>query len=248
MGLALVRLDLVPIPGNDAGPPNGFVVHRVAHAGGGIDGQTYTNSMEALDHSAARGFVYVELDLLFTTDSTLVCMHDWDELWGEPLTYGQFRDAVEARGTYDNCDLERLRTWMAANEHIRLVTDVKGDNIAALTLIREHVADAEQRVIPQVYRPNAFAEVKRLGYEQVIWTLYRYDGTFDEVVAWTERFAEPFAVTMSKAWARTDLPHALARRGVPTYVHTVNMQEDKTAYLNEVGITEVYTDFLPPRP
>ncbi|MEL6444474.1 MAG: glycerophosphodiester phosphodiesterase family protein [Bacteroidota bacterium] len=232
--------------GESAPPSNGFVFHRVAHAGGGLDGQTYTNSMEALDQSAARGFVYIELDLLFTTDGELVCLHDWDDFGGEALSYDQFRTAVEARGTFDNCDLERLRTWMTTHTQVHLVTDVKGDNLDALALIRARIPEATRRVIPQVYHPEAFAEAKRLGFEQVIWTLYRYDGSVEDVIAWTERFEGPFAVTMPKARARTNLPQALAQRGVPTYVHTVNGADEAETYRTEADITEVYTDFLPP--
>ncbi|MEM6783472.1 MAG: glycerophosphodiester phosphodiesterase family protein [Bacteroidota bacterium] len=238
----------LPFLNRSVSASNGFVVHRVAHAGGGLDGQTYTNSMEALDQSIARGFVYIELDLLFTTDGYLVCLHDWNDLGGEALAYDQFRDAVEARGTFENCDLDRLGTWMTAHPQVYVVTDVKGDNLAALAMMQARIPEATRRVIPQVYHPEAVAPVRERGFEQVIWTLYRYDGTVDDVLAWADRFTGPFAITMSKPWARSDLPRALAQRGIPTFVHTVNASDEAVAYRSEVGITEVYTDFLPPRP
>lgn len=58
---------------------NGFIAHRVAHAGGGIYQKTYTNSYEALDYNAKSGFQYFELDFSFTKDNRLVCLHDWED-------------------------------------------------------------------------------------------------------------------------------------------------------------------------
>ena len=56
----------------------------------------------------------------------------------------------------------------------------------------------------------------------------------------------PLVYQMPKARARTNLPQALAQRGVPTYVHTVNGADEAETYRTEADITEVYTDFLPP--
>ena len=49
----------------------------IAHAGGGYDGKTYMNSLEALNYSFKKGFLLFELDLLETTDNYLVGAHDW---------------------------------------------------------------------------------------------------------------------------------------------------------------------------
>ena len=48
----------------------------IAHAGGTIDGHTYTNSKEALLKSISEGFQYIELDLYGTTDGPIVCLHE----------------------------------------------------------------------------------------------------------------------------------------------------------------------------
>ena len=49
--------------------------HLIAHAGGAIDGHTYTNSKEALINALDKGFTYIELDLYETSDSNVVCLH-----------------------------------------------------------------------------------------------------------------------------------------------------------------------------
>ena len=50
---------------------------RIAHAGGQFNGATYTNSLEALDRNYGAGFRAFEIDLSFTSDGELVCLHDW---------------------------------------------------------------------------------------------------------------------------------------------------------------------------
>ena len=41
---------------------------------------------------------------------------------------------------------------------------------------RGHHSEFQRRVIPQIYAPESYEQVKALGYEQIIWTRYRYPG------------------------------------------------------------------------
>ena len=50
--------------------------YLIAHAGGAIDGRTYTNSKKALMNALDNGFQYIELDLFETPDGNVVCSHD----------------------------------------------------------------------------------------------------------------------------------------------------------------------------
>lgn len=52
----------------------------IAHAGGGINGQTYTNSKEAVLNSIKNNFKLIELDLLNTIDDRIIAYHDWNSL------------------------------------------------------------------------------------------------------------------------------------------------------------------------
>ena len=52
---------------------------RIAHAGGQVNGATYTNSLEALEENYQAGFRAFEIDFSFTSDRQLVCLHDWEE-------------------------------------------------------------------------------------------------------------------------------------------------------------------------
>ena len=54
----------------------------IAHAGGAVDKQTYTNSLEALNLNYNKGFRLFELDIRKTNDNKFVAVHYWEE-WAE---------------------------------------------------------------------------------------------------------------------------------------------------------------------
>lgn len=234
--------------------PN-FRPRRVAHAGGGIKRKTYTNSLDALDQNIKNGFLYFELDFSFTKDGRLVCIHDWKNsfkrsfgFWTkEKPTLEAFELLVRNKSEFNKCTLESLTHWMKKNPSAFIVTDMKEDNLRGLKIIAETIPEFERRIIPQVYDPRNYNKVKRMGYKQIIWTLYRYNGSDDDVLAWVDKFDGPFAITMPKNRGISDLPKNLATKHIPTYVHTINSLEEKNRLVNTFGVTEIYTDFLHPK-
>ena len=231
-----------------------FEALRVAHAGGGIHGETYTNSYDALDLNLGKGFTYFEIDFSFTRDGELVCIHDWDGSYkrsfglepAERPDLATFETLLRTHSKYKKCTLSGLSKWMRENPAARLVTDVKRSQVKALAMISEKIPDSGERVIPQIYQPEEFDRVKEIGFRSIIWTLYLYGGTDKDVLAWTERFKKPFAIAMSKGKAATSLPRELAKKGIPTYVHTVNEAGEVKKFRDQYGVTEIYTDFLAP--
>ena len=238
----------------EASDSNRFQVKRIAHAGGGLGKKTYTNSFQALDMNMGKGFRYFELDFSFTSDGQLVCIHDWSVNFmrtfefeiDQPPSLKEFERLVADNVQFSNCTLKGLALWMSENSDAYIVTDLRIDNLKALKIIREMLPDSERRVIPQIYQPQNYASVKRMGYEQVIWTLYQFAGTAYDVIDWTSRWAGAFAITMPKSVARSSLPKALKARGIPTYVHTVNSVDEKGEFVSKQGVSEIYTDFLIP--
>ena len=55
----------------DAYTPYGYI----AHAGGGFDGKTYTNSLDAFEFNYARGFRVFEFDFVVLADGTVLAAH-----------------------------------------------------------------------------------------------------------------------------------------------------------------------------
>ncbi|KGK01140.1 glycerophosphodiester phosphodiesterase family protein [Thalassotalea sp. ND16A] len=233
--------------------PNGFIPHRIAHAGGGINNRTYTNSIDALNSNINKGFQYFEIDFSFTKDDRLVCLHDWKlsfkRSFGfetlEKVTMEEFNYLVKNSSEFNICTLNSLSEWMKMNPSATIITDVKENNIEALKIISDTIDNAKARVIPQIYNPVNFKKIKEMGFDKIIWTLYRYRGNNDDVLDWTEKFPGPFAITMPKSKAESTLPKELKKRNIPSYVHTVNTIQEAEKYINRFEISEIYTDFLP---
>ena len=66
--------------------------YLIAHAGGAVNGQTYTNSKTALVNALNKGFRYIELDLFKTPDGNVVCTHDSSTYKIKPIM--SLREAV----------------------------------------------------------------------------------------------------------------------------------------------------------
>jgi|GEM_PF-629251 len=100
----------------------------IAHAGGGINGDTYTNSLEALNLNYNKGFRLFELDIIKTSDNVFVSAHDWNQ-WSKKTKY---------KGTlpptnkvflenpikeYTPMDIDKINLWFKEHPDAILVTD-----------------------------------------------------------------------------------------------------------------------------
>eukprot|EP00978_Attheya_sp_CCMP212_P002691 scaffold5504_cov47-Attheya_sp.AAC.1 len=237
-----------PPPRLPPGDVTGFEALRIAHAGGGINGTTYTNSYQALNVNMEKGFLYFELDFIFTSDDKLVCLHDWgnkfEQLFGfktsEKLTLKEFEQLVNDRSKFTLCTLDGLAVWMKENPSAYIVSDVKENNVKALSLIYRTLPDAHKRVIPQIYQPQNFDVVKRMGFDQIIWTLYHFDGSTESVLFWITMFQGPVAITMPTSRAESTLPADLKIMNVSSYTHTINDAQEAERFITKFGIIEIY--------
>ncbi len=224
------------------------VFPRIAHAGGGYQGATYTNSLNALASNADR-FALFEIDFSFTSDDRLVCMHDWgvsaQKAFGmefaAPPTYERFVALAARAADFQPCTLDTLVQWLRDHPGPRIVTDLKDENLVALARIARRFPDMLHRFIPQIYHPDEYAPVRLLGYRDVIFTIYRFRGR-DELVVAAASGLPFFAVTLPLARADTLVPK-LRDIGVGSYVHTVNDPQE-LAFFNDTATTEIYTDWL----
>jgi len=221
----------------------------VAHAGGGFNGLSYTDSIDALKHNAQKYDLF-ELDFVFTVDGHLVCMHDWNEsairTFGRaltpPPTLAEFEHLVAANPLYKNCTAASLKQWLSENPAKKIVTDIKGDNLAGLGYIANNFPDFQNRFIPQIYTPDEYAAAQALGFKDIIWTLYQYRARNAEVMRQVQTM-DLFAVTMNEKRARKGLACTLAKQGISSYVHTIN-DATKAQALFRRGVSGVYTDTL----
>lgn len=220
----------------------------VAHAGGGYQNWQYTNTLQALDFNHDY-FSLFEIDLVWTSDRRLVCLHDWDTnaewIFGRrfeaPVSLEAFESLVAHHPLARNCTLETLLDWLKRHPGKRLVTDIKSDNLEGLSRLADvYGSGVGDQVIAQIYHPDEYAAARELGYRDIIWTLYRYAGDEAQIHRALQDMAL-YAVAMPRDWAQ----RGLARRlDVPSYVHTINTQREWTFY-RSLGIQGIYTDWLP---
>ena len=105
----------------------------IAHAGGGISGFKYTNSLEALNYSYSKGFKLFELDIQKTSDNHFVAVHDWKS-WKldtnfqgvMPPTKAEFME-LKLHDKFSPLDIQTINMWFTSNKDAVLVTDKTND-------------------------------------------------------------------------------------------------------------------------
>ena len=226
---------------------------RIAHAGGALDGLTYTNSQEALAANAGA-FDLIEIDLSFTSDDQLVCLHDWDAPFltpdGQPIAPLPLAEVLARARTgadYTPCTLDTLAAVLDDHPDLRIVLDLKARAMEAYGRIAQTRPELLPRLIPQFYQPQEYAPLREMGYPDVIWTLYQYDGEPSEVTAALARM-DLYGLVMPPE--RLEAGLALAAHeatGVLSWVHTINSGAELDTALT-AGAAEVFTDILRPGP
>jgi glycerophosphoryl diester phosphodiesterase len=146
---------------------------------------------------------------------------------------------------YTPLDADGLAGILSERRDWKIVTDTKSDLGASLetlceVLKRNGLACAD-RVIPQIYDPEADLEtVERLGFRQVIFTIYLLRLEDREIVKIARANPHIVAVTMPPARANERMVRSLSKSGVHVYVHTVNGPAIEGRFRD--GIWGVYTD------
>lgn len=103
----------------------------IAHAFGGIDGVSYTNSLEAFRENYAKGHRTFEVDFSVTSDGRLVCLHDWGTAQKNGVTAGGAASeeeflAAKFAGKYTTLSLASLLALMKEYPDIWIVHRHKG--------------------------------------------------------------------------------------------------------------------------
>lgn len=225
----------------------------IAHAGGIAKGITGTNSREALDTSYSRGFRFTEVDFNFTTDDQIVAIHDWDRAMKRlfdtssgPRSADEF-SSLQMKHDLESLTLSDIIDWLRQHEDAYIITDVKdaNRNVEALKIIADSAPDVADHFIPQIYRWYQYCDMRRLGFDHIIFTLYQTDLDDEGVIEFATVYPL-LAVTMSlDRFEASDLAARLHRLGIFVYVHTIN-DADRWAEIRETGVSGIFTDKLEP--
>jgi hypothetical protein len=138
----------------------------IAHAGGSIDGHSYTNSLEAIHNSIAAGYKLIEIDMIETADGALVGAHDWRQykkITGfsaanqtkTPLSFAEFQ-SQKIYGKYSPLAAKDIREIFTQNTDLILVTD-KTNNFQ---LLLEEFPFNERMIVEIFSHENYFNAIK----------------------------------------------------------------------------------------
>ena len=226
----------------------------IAHGGGFIEGYETTNSVEAVLKSIAEGYEIIELDLDFSRDGKLIMIHDWNRTawsyfgvyFNGRLTESEF-EKIFINGKFHTLTFDRLTGILDKAEGVRVITDVKDDNIKALTEIAVKYPDYKNRIIPQIYSYDQYITVKSLGFGDIILTLYAMpDLNYEELLNFI-RNHDLFAVTVGDVheYLIPDLKTKLAKDGVTVYYHPVYDFETAVSVMG-AGVYGIYANKIVP--
>lgn len=233
----------------------------VTHAGGEIDGNTYTNSKEAILKYYDLGVRTFEMDFELTSDGKVVCVHDWD------LTFSTGHEAgvMETEEAFLNMPILGKYTPLSFGDLLKLMdeypdmwimTDSKyteKDEInrefesmiqTAKELKLENVLD---RLIIQIYNYEMYDTVRKVyPFESWNFTLYQiWSGDKDEFRDYAQFCYENDirSITMWRNPGRREVFEIAHEYGLDVYVHTVDEPEVANQFLIE-GADGIYTNSL----
>lgn len=234
----------------EASTPN-----RIIHAGGILFGRdrdgNYTsfagsNSLEGLEQCCEAGYSTVELDFSFTEDGYLVCIHNWSPIFiegvtvNEPLKLEEFLDS-KIYGSFTPISLDEVTEFLMEYEEMTVVTDIKENFPEAIRLISE--TGLTDRFTVQIYHEEEYEIVRKYGFDEIIYTLYKLDWNEKTDIRAISQFAETHQLAgIAFDVELCDYPDYVEKMreiGVPLFVHTVNENEDR---FFEMGISGIYTD------
>jgi glycerophosphoryl diester phosphodiesterase len=140
----------------------------IAHAGGGIDGYTYTNSLEAINLSISKGFKLIEIDLMETKDKYFVGVNNWqkfkrdnlfkeNEINDKPLSLKEFKK-VKIFTKYTPLTSNEINKIFGENKDLILVTD-KTNNFKK---INRDFSFNKKRIIVEIFsKRDYFKAIKQ---------------------------------------------------------------------------------------
>lgn len=130
----------------------------IAHGGGGMSDRLYPNNIAALDRSYAHGLRIFEMDFHELGFGIIRTGHDTSDLF-------------DPRGAW----MSGILAWFRRHPDTRLITDMKTDNVHALTSVAAEAPDLRNRIMPFIYQESEYAAVRALGFRPPIFLIQRND-------------------------------------------------------------------------
>ena len=213
----------------------------IAHAGGAIDGITYTNSLEALDVSYSKGFKLFEIDITKTSDGHWVANHDWKS-WKTKTNYkGPIPPTLEdfenhlIHNKYTPMNMDNINEWFKNHPDAILVTDKIDEPAAFSKLFIE-----KSRLMMEVFSERAINEALEAGIKVLPTHHFVANLTEDEVEEWAKKGIYGAAISRNFIQKHKPILMALKRHGIKVYAYHINYID----LFDEDYVTKYEMDYL----
>lgn len=208
----------------------------IAHAGGAIDGNAYTNSREAIERNYSYGTRLFELDFDLTSDGHWVAAHDWPnwkiqtgfkgglppthyDYMSTPRKYKKVSWSIE--GEYNAVDMDWLNKFLERHSDAFIVTDMK--ELEEFSDFVDAILTSPQRdqFIFQAYSIEDVELIKsRAADAKIILTLYRIGYPAALFTSLKEKRSDLMGVTVPMSWANVEsVTERLIEIGLPIFLH-----------------------------
>jgi glycerophosphoryl diester phosphodiesterase len=224
----------------------------IAHAGGGVQGLKYTNSLEALEENYAKGFRWFEMDAILTSDNQLVMLHDWGSaisgIFNQPegkRTLKEFNEFTMIKGL-TQMDFSKIAIWFENHPDSYLVLDNKSDLATTLNIINSEFSHIKPQLIITINRFRELAIAKKSGFDNIFFSLYvsDYGLTYSDIhVIEFAKKAPIMAVCLPEYRAKSDLTNKLSDQNNIVFAFTI----DDTGIAKELfnnGINGIFSNFI----
>ncbi len=215
----------------------------IAHAGGGIDNFTYTNSLEAINLSIKKGFKLIEIDLMETSDNHFVGVNDWynfkkdnleeKNIDNKPLSLEEFKK-IKIFKKYTPLTTNEVNKIFTENEDIILVTD-KTNNFKK---INTDLSFDRNRIIVEIFNKEDFFEAIKQNIANPMLSVNAEDYNF--VIKNKIKLISAHAQEIIN---NKNIYEKLIKHGVKVFAFTSNDIKFINENLNKT-FSGIYVDFL----
>ncbi|SEO80997.1 phosphatidylinositol-specific phospholipase C/glycerophosphodiester phosphodiesterase family protein [Paenibacillus sp. OK076] len=245
-------------PASTAGTSGWQGNRLIAHAFGGVNGASYTNSYEAFITNYNRGYRLFEVDLVQTTDRELVARHDWSDRLqpdlaahrGQNVTTLQFANSL-IMGRFHPLTLPDILQLMQQYPDFDLIVDTKAGSKEQIQQQFTHLVNEAHRtdpallnrIIPEIFSPEMYDTVMGIyPFPNKMYSLYKTGASAESIVEFVrDKHLTAVAMPVYRVYLNPNLVPALNKFGVKSYVHTVN-RRPVMQILDRFGVHGFYTD------
>lgn len=221
----------------------------IAHAMGEWNGEIYLNCKEAFESNYAKGIRLFETDFSLSSDGKIVLFHDGhEERFGLKKNFSESEFLAVRPFGATLLNLQGLVDLLAKHPDAKIITDVKDNNLTVLKslveLMKTKGLDHSEMIIPQVYHPDEFPQVKALNFKRMIFTVYRFKKKKNLTARFLRKTPEISALTVPDKWIEKKKYVELAQKcQIDTYVHSIN-DESRKKQLYAKGVKGIYSHRL----